>query len=218
MFGATTAAAPVGQPAGFGGSFGATGASVGFGGGFGAAKPAFGQPAAVGGAPQTFGNTPFGSGGGGGVFGSAAPSTSPFGGGMSAPFAAVPSGGFGTAFGAPSSIGSAAPNAPIFGQQSSVFGQQPPVGGAVSPFGQPAAAPAVAASPFGAFGAAPVQQQLPQGSPFGQLPAMADGGMEDGNGEAIAVSASPEETAAWQAAAFEKRKIPEHAPPQVFCR
>jgi hypothetical protein len=135
-------------------------------------------------------------------------------------------GGFGGSFGALSSS-----SKPVFGQQKAAtsfcgtpFGQQAGQSAfASTPFGQQAAAAAApaAGSPFGSAAVAP------SFGTFGQQPATAASA-----GSAAAQSLPPQQQAAtaqdsadgtldadvWAAAAFTKGKIPEHAPPPVFCR
>ncbi len=212
-FGATTTGASGGTV--FGSSAAATTSTSGGGGAFGgtfggASKPVFGQQAAG------MSSTPFGSSSGGGAPAAGGFGTSAFGGAASNTTA-----GFGSAFGAPSSVVAASP----YGQASG-FGQAP----ATSTFGVPAAsapppsaAPALfggqsqPAQPFGgAFGST-----APTTTPFGAFGGAAPqtvGAEVQQTHQAAATSIDPSEAAAWEGNAFEKGKIPENAPPPVYCR
>ena len=205
-----TAAAGFGQPAAVG--FGQPVASPGFG-QAAAAAPVFGQqPAAPSAAAGGFGQAP-----------SAGMQPAAAAGGFGQP--AAP-GGFGGAFGA---VGAAKP---VFGHHkpsstgfgSTPFGQAAAGGGTLesTPFGQAAAQPAAASSAFGGGGGGFGSAAPP---PFGQPTAAAAAAPFGVPSPAAAQqptaalgAAGDAEAAAWQAASFERGRIPETAPPPVACR
>jgi hypothetical protein len=238
-FGGAVQAAPFGQPAAA-----AAAAAAPFGGGaaavpFGAA-PAFGAhppPAAAAQSTGLFGQAPQQT-----MFGQAAqqppqhPATGGFGSAFGGGSAAV--GGFGGVF------GSAQAAKPAFGQaQASAFGSTPFGSGASSTGGfgggatgaggfnssAPFGAAAVAAAPSG-FGGAGPSAHMPFGqqpsAAFGQPSTLAPTGFPSpaaGSGPGAGAGAGPGESdpeaeVAWRAAAFVKGRIPEHAPPPMFCQ